>query len=256
MTTTIDLNCDMGEGFGPWPMGDDEAMLDIVSSANVACGFHAGDPSIMFRTAAMAKQKGVALGAHPGFNDLAGFGRRMITGDSPAEIERMLAYQIGALQGVAALAGHRVTYVKVHGALNNMANENDDLALAIARAIKGVDAALVNVCMPGLLMETASDRIGVQVAREFFADRAYEDDGTLMSRKKQGAVLHDATAAAERVLRTLQNGEIVTQSGRRIPLKIDTICVHGDEASAVEMARAIRAKLEANGFAIAPFAAR
>jgi UPF0271 protein len=255
MMATIDLNCDMGEGFGPWPMGDDAAMLDIVSSANVACGFHAGDPSIMFRTAVMAKQKGVALGAHPGFNDLAGFGRRVIEGDSPAEIERMIAYQIGALQGVAALAGHRVSFVKAHGAMNNMANEDENLALAIARAIKGVDSALVNVCMPGLLMEAASEKLGLRVAREFFADRAYEENGALMSRKKTGAVLHDPDAAAERVLRTLREGAIVTQSGRRIPLTIDTICVHGDEPSAVAMARAIRAKLEVNGFSIAPFTA-
>jgi UPF0271 protein len=250
---TIDLNCDMGEGFGAWPMGDDAAMLDIVSSANVACGFHAGDPSIMFRTTALAKQKGVALGAHPGFNDLAGFGRRVIKGDSPAEIERMIAYQVGALQGVAALAGHRVSYVKVHGSLNNMANEDESLALAIARAIKAVDPALVNVCMPGLLMERASEKLGLTIAREFFADRTYEEDGTLTSRKKAGAVLHDPAAAAERVLRTLEEGAIITQAGRRIPITIDTICVHGDEPSAVGMARAIRGKLEASGFSVAPF---
>jgi UPF0271 protein len=252
---TIDLNCDMGEGFGAWPMGDDETMLDIVSSANVACGFHAGDPSIMYRTARMAKEKGVALGAHPGFNDLAGFGRRVIQGDSPAEIERMIAYQIGALQGIAALAGHRVTYVKIHGSLNNMANEDDSLALAVARAIKGVDATLVNVCMPGLLMEKASDRLGIAVAREFFADRAYEENGTLTSRKQPGAVLHDPEMAAERVVRVLQDAALVTQSGIRIPLKVDTICVHGDEPGAVSMARAVRARLEANGFSIAPFSA-
>ncbi|EIM27624.1 LamB/YcsF family protein [Microvirga lotononidis] len=250
----IDLNCDMGEGFGPWPMGDDEAMLDIVSSANIACGYHAGDPSIMFRTAEMAKQKGVAIGAHPGFNDLHGFGRRVIRGDSPAEIERMVAYQIGAMQALAALAGHKVTYVKAHGSLNNMANEDMDLALAIARAIKGVDASLVNVCMPGLLMEKASEQIGVKVAREIFADRTYEDDGTLTSRKKPGAVLHDAEFAAERILRAVQDKAITTVSGKRIPLEIDTICVHGDEPSAVAMARTVRAKLEANGITIAPFA--
>ena len=250
----IDLNCDMGEGFGPWPMGDDEAMLDIVSSANIACGFHAGDPSIMFRTAEIAKRKGVAIGAHPGFNDLHGFGRRMIRGDSPAEIERMIAYQIGAMQAVASLAGHKVTYVKAHGSLNNMANEDESLALAIARAIKGVDAGLVNVCMPGLLMEKASDRIGLPVAREIFADRTYEDDGTLTSRKKPGAVLHDPVAASERVLRMVQERAVVTTSGKRIPVEIDTICVHGDEPSAVAMARAVRAKLEENGIAIAPFA--
>jgi len=249
----VDLNCDMGEGFGPWPMGDDEAMLDIVSSANIACGFHAGDPSIMFRTAETAKHKGVAIGAHPGFNDLHGFGRRVIRGDTPAEIERMVAYQIGAMQAVAALAGHKVTYVKAHGSLNNMANEDESLARAIARAIKGVDASLINVCMPGLLMEKASEELGLRVAREFFADRTYEDDGTLTSRKKPGSVLHDADAAAERVLRTLQDKAVVTTSGRRIPIEIDTICVHGDEPSAVAMARTIRAKLEASGIAIAPF---
>ncbi len=253
MTKTVDLNCDMGEGFGPWPMGDDVAMLDIVSSANIACGYHAGDPSIMFRTAEIAKRNGVAIGAHPGFNDLHGFGRRMIRGDTPAEIERMVAYQIGAMQAVAALAGHKVTYVKAHGALNNMANEDEDLALAIARAIKGVDASLVNVCMPGLLMEKASLQLGLPVAREFFADRTYEDNGTLTSRKKPGSILHDAEAAAERVLRTLQDGAITTTSGKTIPIQIDTICVHGDEPSAVEMARTVRRKLEDNGFTIAPF---
>lgn len=251
----VDLNCDMGEGFGPWPMGDDEAMLDIVSSANIACGFHAGDPSIMFRTAEIAKRKGVAVGAHPGFNDLHGFGRRVIRGDSPAEIERMVAYQIGAMQAVAALAGHKVTYVKAHGSLNNMANEDEDLALAIARAIKGVDRNLINVCMPGLLMEKASEQLGIPIAREFFADRTYEDNGALTSRKKPGSVLHDADEAAERVLRTLQEGAVTTTSGKRIPIRIDTICVHGDEPSAVAMARTVRAKLEANGITIAPFAA-
>jgi UPF0271 protein len=252
----IDLNCDMGEGFGPWPMGNDDAMLDVVTSANVACGFHAGDPQIMFRTAEAAKRKGVALGAHPGFDDLAGFGRRPIRGMSAAEVERMLAYQIGALQAVAALAGHRVTYVKVHGALNNMANVEEDLALAIARAVQGVDRSLVNVCMPGLAMERASERLGVPVAREFFADRTYEDDGQLTSRSKPGAVLHDPQAAAARVVRTLQEGAVTTTSGRSIPVAIDTVCVHGDEPMAVAMARHVRAALEANGFTLAPFAAR
>jgi UPF0271 protein len=255
MVKTIDLNCDMGEGYGPWPMGDDDAMLDIVSSANIACGYHAGDPNIMFRTAETAKRKGVAVGAHPGFNDLHGFGRRVIRGDSPAEIERMVAYQIGAMQAVAGLAGHKVTYVKAHGSLNNMANGEMDLALAIARAIKGVDASLVNVCMPGLLMEKASEEVGIKVAREFFADRSYEEDGSLTSRKMPGAVLHDADVAAERVLRTLREGVLTTSSGKQIPLAFDTICVHGDEASAVAMARTVRAKLEANGITVAPFAA-
>ena len=185
----IDLNSDMGEGFGPWKMGDDEAMLGIVTSANVACGWHAGDPNIMFRTAERAKANGVAIGAHPGFNDLWGFGRRVIRGDSTADIERMIAYQIGALQAVAALAGHRVTYVKAHGALNTMANEDEDLALAIARGIKGVDRSLANVCMPGLAMERMSEKTGLRVAREIYADRTYDDSGNLTSRKTPGSVL-------------------------------------------------------------------
>ncbi len=252
----VDINCDMGEGFGPWPMGDDAAMLDIVTSANIACGFHAGDPNIMFKTAEMARAKGVAIGAHPGFNDLWGFGRRVIRGDGADEIERMVAYQIGALQALAALAGHEVTYVKVHGALNNMANEDDDLALAIARAVKGVDAGLVNVCMPGLAMERASQKVGVAVAREFFADRTYDDSGNLTSRRKPGSVLHDADEAAQRVLQTLHDRALTTVSGKRIAVEIDTICVHGDEPSAVAMARTIRGKLEAAGITVAPFARR
>ena len=251
---TIDLNSDMGEGFGPWRMGDDEAMLGIVTSANVACGWHAGDPNIMFRTAEGARARGVAIGAHPGFGDLWGFGRRIIRGDSAADIERMIAYQIGALQAVAALAGHRVTYVKVHGTLNTMANEDESLALGIARGIKGVDPGLVNLCMPGLAMERMSERQGLRVAREVYADRTYDDSGNLTSRKEAGAVLHGATAAAERVLRMVEDRAITTVTGKRIPVAIDTICVHGDEASAVEMARAVRAILEANGVGIAPFA--
>ncbi|HEY7382187.1 MAG TPA: 5-oxoprolinase subunit PxpA [Beijerinckiaceae bacterium] len=250
----VDLNSDMGEGFGPWKMGDDDAILDIVTSANVACGWHAGDPNIMFRTAERAKARGVAIGAHPGFGDLWGFGRRVIRGDSVTDIERMIAYQIGALQAVAALAGHRVTYVKVHGTLNTMANEDEDLALGIARGIKGVDPSLANVCMPGLAMERISARSGIRVVREIYADRTYEDNGNLTSRKKPGAVLHDARMASERVLRMVQDGAITTATGKRIPVAIDTICVHGDEPSAVEMARTVRATLEANGVSVTPFA--
>src|ERR687893_741603 len=153
----IDLNSDMGEGFGPWKMGDDEAMLGIVTSANVACGWHAGDPNIMFRMAEGAKARGVSVGAHPGFNDLWGFGRRVIRGDTMAEIERMVAYQIGAMQACAALAGHKVTHVKAHGALGNVSNEETDFARAIGRAIRGVDRSLVYVTMPGLPTERAAE---------------------------------------------------------------------------------------------------
>ena len=176
--------------------------------------------------------------------------------DDYASVERIVAYQLGAMQAVAALAGHRVTYVKAHGALNNMANEDEALALSVARAIKGVDPTLVNVVMPGLAMARASEWEGIPTAMEIFADRAYEDDGSLVSRRKPGAVLHDAEAAAERLLRMVQERALITVSGKCIPVAIDTICVHGDEPTAVAMARTIRARLEANGVALAPFTGR
>jgi UPF0271 protein len=249
----IDLNCDMGEGYGRWSLGDDAAMLDIVTSANVACGYHAGDPNIMVETARLAKEKGVSVGAHPGFNDLWGFGRRVIRGDSMAEIERMIAYQIGAMQACAALAGHKVTHVKAHGSLGNLANEEPEFARALGRAIKGVDASLVYVTMPGLPTERAAEEFGLDAAAEIFADRAYEDDGQLMSRRKPGSVLHDAEDAAARVLSMVQEGAIITPSGRRIPARIDTVCVHGDGPTAVTMARRLRQVLEQNAVEIRPF---
>jgi len=252
MNRAIDLNCDMGESFGAWTMGNDAAMLEIVTSANVACGFHAGDPLVMAETAARAKANGVDIGAHPGFMDLWGFGRRQIRGDTPADIEKMLAYQIGALQAVAALAGHRVSHVKAHGALANMAAVEADLALAIGRAIKGVDAALVYVVMPGSELERAGAKLGLRMAREIYADRTYDDTGNLTPRKQPGAVLHDAAVAAERVAEMVREGVIVSASGKRIPVAIDTVCVHGDNPAAVEMARAVRARLEASGVALRP----
>lgn len=250
----VDINCDMGEGFGPWKMGDDEGMLSIVTSANIACGWHAGDPDIMVRTAAIAKEKGVSIGAHPGFGDLWGFGRRVIRGDSMASLERMIAYQIGAMQACAALAGHKVTHVKAHGALGNLTNDEEEFALALGRAIKGVDPSLVMVVMPALPTERVADRLGLAMAREVFADRTYDDTGNLTSRKKQGSVLHDAAFASERMLCWVQEKAIETVGGKRIPVEIDTICVHGDEPTAVAMARTLRAKLEGDGIAIAPFA--
>lgn len=247
MNRGVDLNSDMGESFAAWKMGDDEAMLKIVTSANVACGFHAGDPNVMAKTAAEAKQNGVDIGAHPGFNDLAGFGRRQILGDSPAEIERMIAYQIGALQAVASLVGHKVTHVKAHGALSNMAAVNEDLARSIARAIRAVDRDLLFVVMPMTALETAGDKEGLKLAREIFADRAYDDTGNLVSRKLPGAMIHDAEEAAARALRMVQEGAIECASGKRIKVDIDTICVHGDSPTAVAMAQAVRRKLESAG---------
>jgi UPF0271 protein len=255
VTASIDLNCDMGEGFGPWRMGDDDGMLDIVTSANVACGFHAGDPVIMTETARLALDRGVRIGAHPGFNDLWGFGRRSIGGDSPRELERMVAYQIGALMGCAALAGHRVGHVKAHGALYNLAAVEPKVAGAIAAAVRAVDRALIFVVPPFSALERAGQEAGLRVAREAFADRTYEDDGTLTPRSQPGSVIHDAEAAAGRVVRMVQDGAVESRTGRRLPIVADTVCVHGDTPSAVAMARAVRTALEAAGIAVAPLAA-
>ena len=249
----VDINCDMGEGYGRWSLGDDAAMMDIITSANVACGFHGGDPNIMVETARIAKNKGVSVGAHPGFNDLWGFGRRVIRGDTMVEIETMIAYQIGAMQACAALAGHKVTHVKAHGALGNLCNEEAEFATALGRAIKAVDPALIYVTMPGRPSERAAESLNLAAASEIFADRAYEDDGQLVSRKKPGAVLHDAEEAARRVLAMVRDGAITAASGKRIPARIETICVHGDGATAVGMARRVREVLEADGIAIRPF---
>ncbi len=253
--TSVDLNSDMGEGFGPWKMGDDEAMLSIVSSANIACGWHAGDPIIMHRTAAIAKAKGVSIGAHPGFGDLWGFGRRVIRGDSMADLEKQIAYQVGAMQALAVMAGHKVTHVKTHGAMGNMSNDDDEMAMAVGRAIKAVDPALVYVVMPGLSTERAAEKLGLPMAREVFADRTYDDSGNLTSRKVEGAVIHDAAMAAQRVLRMVEDQEVVTVTGKRLKVKIDTICVHGDNPAAVAMAKTVRDTLEAAGIAIRPFRA-
>ena len=249
---TIDLNSDMGEGFGVYSLGDDEAMLEIVTSANIACGFHAGDPLVMARTLASAKAHGVGAGAHPSFFDLWGFGRRPILGERPGDIEKQIVYQIGAMQGLAAAEGVRLTHVKTHGSLGNLANEDVDLARAVARAIKAVARDAIFVVMPGLESEKAGEAFGLKLAREIYADRAYADNGALASRKLPGAVLHDAEEAAARVLNVVETGEIVSVGGRRIPIKTDTVCVHGDTAGAVAMARAVRSRLEGAGWAIRP----
>jgi UPF0271 protein len=253
--TQVDLNSDLGESFGAWNMGDDAAMLDIVTSANVACGFHAGDPDTMRATVERAKARGVAIGAHPGFHDLQGFGRRPILGLTAREIEALVAYQIGALQGMAAMAGHRVTHVKTHGALSNMAMTDSGIAEALAAAVRAVDPDLVFVVIPLTALERAGEKANLRLAREVYADRAYEDDGTLMSRKKPGSVLHDPDDVAARVLRMVEERAIFSAAGKRLPLGIDTVCIHGDSPGAVAMARAVRARLTAAGIGIRPFAA-
>lgn len=249
----IDLNADLGEGYGAYTVGDDAALLDIVTSANVACGFHGGDPAIMVATAAAAAARGVAIGAHPGFDDLRGFGRRPIR-QSPSEIEADVAYQIGALIACAALAGHRVDHVKAHGALANLSNRDDDVAAAIARAVRAVDRDLVLVVMPGLAAERAGEHAGLRLAREVYADRAYAEDGQLAERALPGAVIHDPNAIARRVLRMVEEGAVRTPSDGRIAVTIDTVCVHGDNPGAVAAARAVRAGLERVGYRVAAFA--
>lgn len=251
----IDLNCDLGEGFGAWDMGDDAAMIDLATSVNIACGFHAGDADIMRKTVKLAKARGVSIGAHPGYRDLHGFGRRPIAGLSANEIENLVAYQIGALQAVAALEGCRVTHVKAHGALSNVACEDDMTARAIAAAIRAVDRDLVFVVLANSKLVSAGEAAGLPLAHEVFADRAYEDDSTLVARKKPGAVLHDPAVIAQRVVRMVQDRAVVAASGKTIKMQMDTVCIHGDNPSAVQIARGVRQALKDTGIDVKPFKA-
>ncbi|HTV46585.1 MAG TPA: 5-oxoprolinase subunit PxpA [Stellaceae bacterium] len=250
----IDLNCDMGESFGAWTMGSDAEMLEIVTSANIACGFHGGDPLVMFETVGRAKENGVGIGAHPSFFDVWGFGRRQIQGETPADIEKIVVYQIGALQGVARALGHRVCHVKAHGTLANLAAIDRPTALAIGRAIAAIDRELIYVVMAGTELERAAAELGLRMAREIYADRAYDDGGNLVSRKLPGAVLHDPEEAARRVQEMVREGAIISQSGKRLPVAIDTVCVHGDNPAAVAMAGRVRDRLEQAGIALRPMA--
>ncbi|SSC65532.1 LamB/YcsF family protein [Ciceribacter selenitireducens] len=252
MALNVDLNSDMGEGFGAYRMGDDEAMLSIVSSANIACGMHAGDPDIMASTFAIAKSKGVAVGAHPGFPDLWGFGRRNIP-FSAGEIERLVAYQIGAAQALSTYAGHPITHVKAHGALGNLTQQDESVARAVNNAIKAVDPSLVCLTIALGHQERLARDMGLTCRSEIFADRAYTDEGFLVHRSQPGAVIHDAEAAAARVVRMVKNGAIETVTGRTIVTPVDSICVHSDTPSAVSIARTIRETLEAQGITIANF---
>jgi UPF0271 protein len=250
---TIDLNCDLGESFGPWEMGHDSEMIELATSVNVACGFHAGDADIMRKTVELAKARGVSVGAHPGYRDLHGFGRRVIPGLTSSEVENLIAYQIGALQAIATAAGHKVTHVKAHGALSNYACEDDMTAQAIANAVKAVDPNLVFVVLANSKLVKAGERANLPMAHEVFADRAYEDDGNLVSRRKPGALLHDAKAIAERVVRMVQDGAVISVTGKVIKTRTDTVCIHGDNPSAVDIARGIRKALKDNGIDVAPF---
>lgn len=248
----IDLNADLGEGFGPWSMGDDAAMLEIVSTANIACGFHAGDPDIMRKTVRMAREHGVAVGAHPGYMDLAGFGRRRLPGVSEAEVESLVAYQVGAFAAICALEGHPATHVKTHGALGNACADDDGFAMAVGRAIKAVDLSLAFMVMPGTATARAAERLGLAVINEVYADRTYADSFNLSPRSEPGSVLHDPDVIVARIKAMLAEGCLTSTSGRRLEVPIGSICVHGDTPGAVEIARRLRGELEAAGWTVSP----
>ncbi|MFO1331626.1 MAG: 5-oxoprolinase subunit PxpA [Rubrivivax sp.] len=250
----MDINSDLGESYGAWRMGDDDAMLAIVTSANVACGFHAGDPAGILQTLKAAAAHGVAVGAHVAYPDLVGFGRRNMDPTS-AELVADVIYQIGALQGLARAAGTRVRYVKPHGALYNTIAHDERQASDVIAAMQAADPQLTLLALAGSpLVELARAR-GVAVVAEAFADRAYNDDGSLVSRRLPGAVLHDPDAVAERMLQWVERGELPSISGRPVRIEADSICVHGDSPGAVEMARRIRTRLAAAGVPLAPFVA-
>lgn len=248
----MDINSDLGESFGAWRMGDDATMLGIVTSANVACGFHAGDPAGILETLRAAAQRGVAVGAHVAYPDLVGFGRRNMDPTSQ-ELVADVIYQIGALQGLAAAAGTRVRYVKPHGALYNTIAQDERQANDVITALLAVDPSVTLMALAGSPLIGWARARGLRVVAEAFADRAYNDDGSLVSRRLPGAVLHDADAIAERMLCLVQTGEVESITGRSVPVQADSICVHGDSPGAVEMARRIRARLEQAGVALRPF---
>ncbi|MCJ2034015.1 LamB/YcsF family protein [Methylobacterium sp. J-068] len=249
---SVDLNADLGEGFGSYRCGDDAAMLAAVTSANVACGLHAGDPDIMAQTFALARARGVAVGAHPGYADLAGFGRRQIP-LAPAEIERLVAYQVGAAQALATYAGHRVSYVKAHGALANLAARERAVAEAIARAVRAVDPTLALLAIARTEQVQVGEAAGLRVFQEIFADRGYDPAGQLIPRGRPGALIEDAGAAARRTREMVEAGAIITEDGAHLGTPIDSICVHGDSAQAVATARAVRRALEEAGIRLKAF---
>jgi UPF0271 protein len=243
MTKKINLNADIAESWGAYTIGNDADLMKIIKSANVACGYHAGDPNSMHRLCMLAKQEGVSVGVHPGFNDLWGFGRRRIT-MKPRDLEYMVAYQIGALQAMATYAGIKVTHLKPHGALNNMAAEDADYAMAIGQAIKTVDKDLIYVAL--------AEKLGLRLAREGFSDRLYVNDGNLASRALAGTVIKDPKFAVEHTLRMVLDGKVVAMNGDRIKVQVDSLCVHGDEPTAIAVAAAVRNALEDAGVEIVP----
>ena len=246
----VDLNCDMGESFGAWSMGNDTAILEHVTSANIACGFHAGDPGIMRATVQAALARGVAIGAHPSFPDLQGFGRRQMKLE-PQEVYDLCLYQIGALAAFARAAGARLHHVKAHGALSNMAVREYALAEAITQATRDVDPQLVSYAQAGTQLVRAAEKLGLPYASEVFADRSYQDDGQLTPRNLPGAMIEDAEAAIAQVLRMLREGLVRSSTGKDVAVRADTVCVHGDQPQALEFARRLREELSREGISVA-----
>ncbi len=252
MSNTVDLNADMGESFGLWKMGNDEELLKIISSANIACGGHAGDPDVMQKTFELAAQNGVGIGCHPGFADIAGFGRFRIQMPT-STLQNIVRYQVAAHTGMARAFGHEVRHLKLHGALGNMTSEDPVLAEACYEAALSVAPDLIVMVLACTAQQEAVKALGCNWAGEIFADRAYNDDATLVDRSKPGAVIHDAETAGPRIAAMVKAGAIHTESGKAIPAQIDTICMHGDTPEALEIARSVRAALEADGVEIGVF---
>lgn len=252
MSLSVDLNADMGESFGPWKMGDDGALLKVVTSANVACGWHAGDANIMAQTMAMAKQNNINIGAHPGFADLQGFGRRRIKLDD-RELANLVTYQLGAALAIARAQGGQIHHLKLHGALANMCSEDESMARVCYEAALSVAPEIIIMAMATTAQERAVRSLGCNWVGEIFADRAYEDTGLLVDRSKAGAMIHDVEKAAARIITMVQEQAILTASGKRLPTRVDTVCLHGDGPKAVEMARELRKRLTDAGVTIRPF---
>jgi len=249
MAKQIDLNCDMGESYGRWTLGADEEIMPHITSANVACGFHGGDPSVMRATVARARELGVAIGAHPGLPDLIGFGRRAMD-VTPDEVYDMVVYQTGALLGFATAAGVELQHVKPHGALYNMAVTRADLSAAIARAVRDVDRGLVLFGLPGSHLLSEAESAGLPTAAEVFADRNYMSDGSLVSRRRPDALVHDTTEAVQRTIRMVREGKVRSVDGNDVSIRADTVCIHGDGAHAAEFARALRDGFRAAGIVV------
>ena len=247
----VDLNSDLGESFGNYKMGNDDKIIPLISSANVACGFHAGDPVVLSDTIKMAKDAGIEAGAHPGFPDLMGFGRRNMA-VSPAEAKAYVTYQIGALDAFAKANGMKLQHVKPHGALYNMAGKDYELAKAICEAVKEYDDSLIIMALSGGELVRAAEDMGLRVAREVFADRAYEEDGSLVNRRKEGAMITDENLAIERVVRMIKEEKVTAITGRDIPIKADSVCVHGDGEKALKFVEKIREAFQKEGIEIAP----